>query len=320
MTITIRVLFALCCLSATAVCAQGDAWPAKPVRIIANFPPGGGVDILARMLAPKLQEALGQPFVVETRPGANGNLGGELVAKAAPDGHTLLMTSGGMLTTNPHLYKMSFDPLKAFDPVTQVAKVPILFVARPEFPAGNARDLLAHIRANQTRVTYGSAGNGSSPHIAGELLRQAGYVLSHVPYKGLAPAVTDLLGGQLDLVLDAGVAVPHVRSGKLKLIAVGSPQRLPSFPNVATIAESGVPGYDGDSAHAMVVPTGTPTAVASRLQAEIARILKLPESIERVRALAAEPIGNTPSEFARSWSADYSRIGALVREASITAQ
>jgi tripartite-type tricarboxylate transporter receptor subunit TctC len=312
-------LAVLACAFAQFASAQSD-WPSKPVRIIANFPPGGGVDILARMLAPKLQEALGQPFVVENRPGANGALGGELVAKAAADGYTLLMTSGGMLTTNPHLYKMSFDPLKVFDPVTQVARVPILFVARPNFPASNGRELLAHIRQNQTKVTYGSAGNGSSPHIAGELLRQAGFVLSHVPYKGLAPAVTDLLGGQLDMVLDAGVAVPHVRSGKLKLIAVGSPQRLPVFPNAPTIAESGIPGYDGDSAHALVVPAGTPAAIVARLNAEVVRILRLPESVERVRGLAAEPIGNTPAQFASSWSADHARIGALVREASITAQ
>jgi len=315
-----RIAFiAFACAFAHAAVAQAD-WPSKPVRIIANFPPGGGVDILARLLAPKLQEALGQPFVVENRPGANGGIGGELVAKAAPDGHTLLMTSGGMLTTNPHLYKMSFDPLKAFDPVTQVATVPILFVARPNFPANNARELLAHIRANQTKISYGSAGNGSSPHIAGELLRQAGYVLSHVPYKGLAPAVTDLLGGQLDMVLDAGVAVPHVRAGRLKLMAVGSPRRLPVFPDTPTIAESGIPGYDGDSAHALVVPAGTPAAIVAKLNAEVVRILKLPESVQRVRALAAEPVGNTPAQFARNWDADYTRIGALVREASITAQ
>lgn len=315
-----RIAFvAVACVFAQAVAAQAD-WPSKPVRIIANFPPGGGVDILARMLAPKLQEALGQPFVVENRPGANGGIGGELVAKAAPDGHTLLMTSGGMLTTNPHLYKMSFDPLKAFDPVTQVATVPILFVARPNFPASNARELLAHIRANQAKLSYGSAGNGSSPHIAGELLRQAGYVLSHVPYKGLAPAVTDLLGGQLDMVLDAGVSVPHVRAGRLKLMAVGSPRRLPVFPDTPTIAESGIPGYDGDSAHALVVPAGTPAAIVAKLNAEVVRILKLPESVQRVRALAAEPVGNTPAQFARNWDADYTRIGALVREASITVQ
>jgi len=319
MKLTRLALIALACAFAQPAAAQTD-WPSKPVRIIANFPPGGGVDILARMLAPKLQETLGQPFVVENRPGANGNLGGELVAKAAADGYTLLMTSGGMLTTNPHLYKMGFDPLQAFEPVTQVARVPILFVARPNFPANNARELLAHIRANQTKLTYGSAGNGSSPHIAGELLRQAGFVLSHVPYKGLAPAITDLLGGQLDMVLDAGVAVPHVRSGRLKLLAVGSPQRLPVFPNVPTIAESGIPGYDGDSAHALVVPAGTPAAIVAKLHAEVVRILKLPESVQRVRGLAAEPIGNTPAQFASSWSADHARIGALVREASITVQ
>lgn len=316
-----RRSFLLILLAAAAGAAFGQAdWPSKPVRIIANFPPGGGVDILARMLAPELQKSLGQPFVVENRPGANGNIGGELVAKAAPDGHTLLMTSGGMLTTNPHLYKMSFDPVRDLAPVTQVARVPILFVARPQFPANNAREFLAYVRQNQTKVTYGSAGNGSSPHIAGELLRQAGYVLSHVPYRGLAPAITDLLGGQLDMVLDAGVAVPHIRSGKLKLLAVGSPQRVPQFPDVATLAESGIPGYDGDSAHALVAPAGTSPEIISRLQQEVSRILRLPASVQRVHALAADPIGNTPSQFAAAWAADHSRIGALIREASITAQ
>jgi tripartite-type tricarboxylate transporter receptor subunit TctC len=216
--------------------AQAQAWPSKPLKVVVNFPPGGAADQIARSIAQPLQDALGQPVVVENRAGANGNLGGEVVAKSPADGYTLLMSSGGMVSVNPHIYnKMSFDPAKDLTPVASAARVLVFLTARPTLPVENIKELIGYIKTNPGKLSYGSAGNGSSPHLAGEMFKsQAGLFAVHVPYRGAAPALVDLLAGQIDYYFDPGIGLNQVRAGKLKLLAVGSMKRSPLFPNVPT--------------------------------------------------------------------------------------
>jgi tripartite-type tricarboxylate transporter receptor subunit TctC len=217
-----RALLAMAVAGLTAFgapAAAQDAWPSKPIRLIVTFPPGGLLDVVSRMLAPKLSETLGQPVVVENRPGANGNIGGEMAAKSAPDGYTLLATSADMVAVNPYLYKMSFDPARDLDPITQMVKLSMMIVAAPQYPASDAKSLIAHLKAKPGQ-SYGTPGTGSAPHLVAENFRmKAGVQINHVPYKGLASALADLMGGQIDLVFDAGVSLPNVRAGKLKLLA-----------------------------------------------------------------------------------------------------
>ncbi|MES2954618.1 MAG: tripartite tricarboxylate transporter substrate-binding protein, partial [Pseudomonadota bacterium] len=228
-----RVLLALA-LAAGALlpAAHAQTWPAKPLRVIVNFPPGGAADQLARAIGVPLAEALGQPVVVENRGGANGNIGGEAVAKAPADGYTLLMSSGGMVSVNPHLYpKMAFDPTKDLVPVAAAARVLVFLEVKPTLPVNNIKEFLAYIKANPGKLSFGSPGNGSSPHLATEMMKiQTNTFAVHVPYRGAAPAMQDLLGGQLDFMFDPGIGLQHVKAGKLKLLAVGSSKRSPLFP------------------------------------------------------------------------------------------
>ncbi|MDP2452260.1 tripartite tricarboxylate transporter substrate binding protein, partial [Polaromonas sp.] len=216
----------------TTSSGSGQAWPAKPVKVIVNFPPGGAADQLARAIGTPLAEALGQPVVVENRGGANGNIGGEAVAKAPADGYTLLMSSGGMVSVNPHLYpKMSFNPAKDLVPVAAAARVLVFLEVKPSLPVNNVKEFLAYMKANPGKLSFGSPGNGSSPHLAAEMLKaQTNTFAVHVPYRGAAPAMQDLLGGQLDFMFDPGIGLQHVKAGKLKLLAVGSAKRSPLFP------------------------------------------------------------------------------------------
>ena len=222
--------------------AFAQAWPSKPVKVIVNFPPGGAADQLARAIGLPLQEALGQPVVVENRAGANGNIGGDVVAKSPADGYTLLMSSGGMVSVNPHIYpRMAFDPAKDLVPVAAAARVLVYLVVKPSIPADNIKDFIAYVKANPGKLSYGSPGNGSSPHLAGEMFKsQAGLFAVHVPYRGAAPALQDLLAGQLDFYFDPGIGLQQVKAGKLKLLAVGSPKRSPMFPDVPTLDEAGL--------------------------------------------------------------------------------
>lgn len=296
-----------------------DSYPSKPIRLVVNFAPGGTLDIIGRTLAQKLSESLGQPVVVENRAGANGNIGAEAVAKSRPDGYTLLMTSGPALTTNPHLYRsMPFDPLRDFTPITEVARIYSLLIVKPTLPVRSAADFLAYLRANPRGLSYGSAGNGSGPHIAGELLnRLAGASAVHVPYKGLGPALADLLAGQIDFMFDGGGSLPQVRSGKIKLLAVGSASRPPLFPDTPTLVEAGVAGFHYDSAHALVAPAGTPSQIVAHLHRDVVRILQSPEVLERIRGTGAEVVANTPEEFAANLRAEHQRIGRIIQETGI---
>ncbi|MFT3721480.1 Bug family tripartite tricarboxylate transporter substrate binding protein [Pseudorhodoferax sp.] len=296
-----------------------QAWPAKPIKIVVNFPPGGAADQIARSLAQPLQEALGQPVVVENRSGAGGNIGGEAVARAAPDGYTLLMSSGGMVSVNPHIYpKMSFDPGKDLVPVAAAARVLVFLVTSPAFPAKDAKEFLAQLRARPGKLSFGSPGNGSSPHLAAEMMKsQAKVFATHVPYRGAAPALTDLLAGQVDFLFDPGVAIPHIKAGRLKLLAVGSPKRSPLFPDVPTLDEVGLKGFDADTIFGLYAPAGTPAAIVDRLNREINTALSQPGPRERIVALGGEPTPMTPAQFHDKAMEDAERFGKLIRERRI---
>ena len=312
----IATLTLACAFSATA---HAQAWPSKPLKIVVNFPPGGAADQIARSVAAPLQTALGQNVVVENRAGSGGNLGGDVVAKSPADGYTLLMSSGGMVSVNPHIYaRMPFDPAKDLVPVAAAARVLVFLVVRTENPSKDFKAFLADLKAHPGQRSFGSPGNGSSPHLATEMMKaQTGTFAVHVPYRGAAPALTDLLGGQLDFLFDPGIAIPHVRSGKLRMLAVGSPQRSPLFPDVPTLDELGLKGFDADTVFGFYAPAGTPEAVITRLNTEINRILATPALKERIAALGGVPAPMSPAEFAAKAAEDSKRFGAIIRERKI---
>ena len=301
----------------SGVAAAQDAWPSRPIRLIVTFPPGGLLDVVSRMLAPKLAERLGQQVVVENRPGANGNIGGEFAARAAPDGYTLLATSADMVAVNPYLYKMGFDPAKDLDPITQLVRLSMMIVAGPQYPAGNAQELIAHLKARPGQ-TYGTPGNGSAPPLIADAFRvETGVQIRHVPYKGLAAALTDLMGGQIDLVFDAGVSLPHVRAGRLKLLAVAGKSRLAEFPEVATLAESGIGGLESDTTFVMMAPAGTPKPIVDRVNAEVVALLRSDEFSARLKTMNLGAVANTPAEARANLQADHLRLGKVIREAGV---
>jgi tripartite-type tricarboxylate transporter receptor subunit TctC len=310
---------ALAALAAPQAPAQG--WPAKPVRMVVNFPPGGAADQLARALAPRLQESLGQPFVVENRPGANGSIGAGEVAKAAPDGYTILMSSGGAIALNGLIYRnLGYDPMKALEPVAPVAVVAVFLEIRPAIPANTLAEFVAYARANPGRLNYGSPGNGSSPHLAGEMFNRAAKIqTTHVPYKGAGPAMTDLLGGQLDFMFDPGIGLAHVKAGKLRLLAVGSPRRHPQYPEVPTVAEVLGVEFDADTVFGIYAPAGTAKDVVARLNQAIAREMQAGPVAERAAAIGAQPLVLAPEAFAARVRAEHERMAVLVKETGLKA-
>ncbi len=312
------MLAALAATAAPRLHAQG-AWPAKPLKIVVNFPPGGAADQLARAVGAPLQDALGQPVVIENRGGSGGNLGGDAVAKSPPDGHTLLMSSGGMVSVNPHIYpKMPFDPVKDLVPVAAIARVLVFLVVRSERPVKDWAGFLADLQANPGRRSFGSPGNGSSPHLAAEMMKsQTGTFAVHVPYRGAAPALTDLLGGQVDFLFDPGIAIPQIKAGRLRLLAVGSPKRSPLFPDVPTLDERGLKGFDADTVFGLYAPAGTPAAAVARVNAEVNRILGSAAMQERITAIGGVPAPMTPAEFGAKAAEDSKRFGAIIRERKI---
>lgn len=307
-------------LGAAPTLAQTGAWPGKPIRMIVSFPPGGAADQIARIVAQPLQEALGQPVTVENRAGAGGNIGADAVAKAPADGYTLLMSSGGTVSINPHIYaRMSFDPFKDIVPVAAAARVLVFLEVNPaKVPAGNVQGFLKQLKDNPGRLSFGSPGNGSSPHLAAEMMKsQAGVFALHIPYRGAAPALQDLLAGQIDFMFDPGIGLAHVRAGRLKMLAVGSPKRSPLFPDVPTLDEAGLKGFDADSVFGFYAPAGTPPEVITRLNREINRILASPSAKERIAALGGEALNLSPAEFAARALDDSRRFGTLIKERNI---
>ncbi|MGE0349326.1 Bug family tripartite tricarboxylate transporter substrate binding protein [Hydrogenophaga sp.] len=319
-----RTLLACACAALIlpgAATAQVTGWPSKPVRVIVNFPPGSSPDVLARAVSQPLQQALGQPVIVENRAGASGMIGAEAVAKSPSDGHTLLMTAGSAITTNPFIYaSMPYDSDKDLVPVAAVARITLFLVVRADLPAKTAREFLAHLKANPGKLSYASAGNATGLHLAGEMLKsQAGVYALHVPYRGSTPALQDLLAGQVDFLFDPGISLAHVRSGKLRLLAVAGLQRSPAFPDVPTLSEVGLKGFDAGQTHGFYAPAGTPAAVVERLNAEINRILSTPSVKAQIEMLSAEPSPLTAEAFAALMAEDSKRYGALIRERGIKA-
>jgi len=298
-----------------------DAYPSRPIRLIVPFAPGGGTDILGRTLAQKLGPALGTTVIVENRPGAGGNLGAEQVAHAAPDGHTLLIVSASY-AVNASFQPPKFDPVRGLAPIAQIASVPFLLLARESLPVRDVSGLLALARERPGQLTYASSGVGSSPHLAGEMLASLSSTrMIHVPYKGGGPAITDLLGGQVDLLFATVVqGLPHVKAGKLRALGVGGPVRAPQLPEVPTIAESGVPGFDITNWFGVLAPAGTPAPILERLNRDIVQQLGTAEMKERLTAEGADPWGSSAAEFARLIESDIRKYTQIVRAAGIRAQ
>ena len=301
-------------------------YPSHPLRLIVPFPPGGSTDILARALAQKLAEGLSQPVVIDNRPGAGGSIGSEAAAKAAPDGYTLMMGHLGTLAVNAAIYKkLPYDPVKSFAPVCLMAIVPSVLVVNPSLPVTNTAELIAYAKANPGKLAYGSAGSGSTSHLTTEYFKLAtGTDILHVPYKGVGPMLTDLVSGQLSMGLNGAPAVmPHVNSGRLRALAVSSATRLPSLPNIPTLAESGAEGLRGFEAngwYGIVAPAGTPREIVARLNAEIRRIVATPELRARLDAEGAIPAADSPEAFAAFIASEIARWSAVLKRAGIEPQ
>ena len=303
--------------------ALAQAWPARPVRLIVPYAAGAGInDIMARMVGQHLGPGLGQSVVIENRAGAGGIAGPEAAAKAAPDGYTFLMSNVSLVTSAYMYPKLPYDPQKDFVPVTLVATSPLMLVVNPSVAARSVQEFVALAKANPGKLNFGSGGVGSTPHLSAELFKSAaGFDAVHVPYKGGAPALNDLIGGQLSFMIEnMPGTMPFVKSGKLRALAVTSAQRSPLDPALPTMAESGVPGYEVVGWQGLFAVAGTPPAIVARLQAEVAKELRLPEVRARLAALGAEPVGSTPEEFGAFVRAENARWGRVIREKGIRSE
>jgi tripartite-type tricarboxylate transporter receptor subunit TctC len=303
--------------------AQAQNYPERAIHLIAPFPAGGLADVLARAVGDELSRSLGQPVIVENRTGAGGNVGADAVAKATPDGYTLLMTSAGILTANQFLYAtMPFDPEKDFVPVSNVADMPMMVVVNPNVQAKTLQELVALARANPGKLNFGSPGIGTTGHLGLALfMNAAGIKLTHVPYRGAAPAITDLIAGQIDGVVDNPPTVlPHIEGGRLRPLAVAAKQRMTLLPDLPTAAEAGVANYEASSWFGVVAPAATPPAIVARLHKEIAAALQKPALRERFAKTGARLLGNSLEEFAQQIKADRKMWGEVIRTAGIAPQ
>ena len=313
------MLLAVALLFPGTLAAQTDNYPSRSIRIVVAFTAGGTTDIIARLVGKKMTEAWGQPVVIDNRPGAGGNLGSALVAKAPPDGYTLLIGSVGPLAINATLYpNMPYDHLKDFAPICLVAEVPNMLVVHPTVPVHSVQDLVDLARARPGTLNYGSTGNGTTGHLSGELLNeQAKIDLVHVPYRG-ATAVTDLLGGQIQLMFATIPSViQHVRAGSLRAIAVTSGRRSPALPDIPTVAEAGYPGFEASSWFGFVAPTGTPGPIIRKLHALIADIVRMPDINEQLSSQGADPVGSTPEEFGQYMQRETEKWAKVVKASGI---
>jgi tripartite-type tricarboxylate transporter receptor subunit TctC len=316
-SLKIALITSIACIPLFGTAAlAAEAWPTKPIRLVVPFTPGGSTDILARIVGQRLYEAMGQQVIIDNRPGAGGTIGMEMSARAAPDGYTLVMAHIGTLAVNPALYaKLSYDPVKDFEPVTLLAKIPNMMAVNPALPVKTVKELIALARTKPGGLTYGSGGNGSAAHLATEYFKLMAKVdLTHVPYRGTAPGVTDLIAGQINMML-TGVPplIQHVKGGKLRGIAVATAQRLPLLPDLPTIAEAAVPGYEATQWYGILTPAKTSRTIVTRLYNEIAKGLERPEVRERLAADAAQPVGNKPEEFAAFIKSEIARWAPVVK-------
>jgi len=316
--------FVLLCVSLPiAPALAAESYPARPIRLIVPFPPGGPADALARIVGEKIGTSLGTAVVVENHAGAGGNIGMGIGAKAAADGYTLVLAPAGNLTVNPFLYRsVPYDVAKDFAPVTMLATVPNILVVNPTLPVKNVSELVKYAKAHPGEINFSSPGNGSGAHLAAELFkRMAGIDMVHVPFNGIAPAVTAVLGGQVQLMFAGAPSVlQQVKSGKLTALAVASLQRIAAAPDLPTLAESGFPGFDVTSWYGIVAPAGTSSEIITRLRTEMVTALKDPTVKAKLAGLGAEPVGNTPEEFAAMIKSETAKWGKIVKEANITAE
>jgi tripartite-type tricarboxylate transporter receptor subunit TctC len=299
--------------------AHAAQFPTKPIRLIVPFAPGGSNDIMARIAAQKFSESLGQQVIVDNRPGASGIVGTELAAKAPPDGYTALMMSL-TLTVNPSLYrKLPYDTTKDLVPVSLIASAPLMLVVNPALPAKSVQELIAHAKANPGKLNFGSGGRGTTPHLAGEMLKaMAGLDMTHVPYKGGGPALADLVGGQIQLMLEnIPSTLPFAKSGKLRALAVSGMKRSPLVPDKPTLDEAGLKGYEIVGWNGLFYPAGTSPAIIKTIHAQTVKMLAQPDVKERLAALGAEPVGNSPAEFAAFIRAEIGKWARIVKQAGL---
>ncbi len=310
-------------LAAATPAMASEAFPSKPVRIVVGFSPGGSNDIVARLLAPKLAEGLGQQVVIENKPGAGGNIAAQTVLSAPPDGHTLLMCTTGTLSIQPYLVKsMPFNPQTDVVPVTLIANAPYLLLVNSSIPAKNVKELIDYAKSKPGQLNFASSGNGTGGHLAGEMFKsKAGIDITHVPYKGTGQAMTDLLAGQVSIIFDQVVSsMAYAKSGKLRVLAVASPLRLKALPNVPTVSESGLPNFDPVTWTGLCAPKGTPDSAIQRVQREMAKVLAMPEISQKLVADGLEPVGNTPAQFRTFLAADKLKWGKIIQDAGIKAE
>ena len=320
-----KALFALllAVLALTAPSAMAQQYPSKPIVLVVPFAPGGTSELISRLVAQKLTERLGQQVVVENRPGAAGNIAMEQVARAAPDGYTLILGHIGTLAVNPAMFpKLPYDAIKDFAPVSLIAAVPNIVTVNPAVPAKTLKEFLDLARAKPGSINYGSAGNGSAGHLAMEYLKRIAKAdMVHVPYKGTGPMLTDLLAGQTQATFTgSSPLIPHIKSGKLRALAVGSAVRIPSLPEVPTVAESGFAGFETSQWYGIIAPAKTPPAIIQKLSVEIAQVMKQPDVIARLSGDGTVMIGSTPNEFAAYISKEKKRWGEVVHDANIKAE
>ncbi|MES2183053.1 MAG: tripartite tricarboxylate transporter substrate binding protein [Pseudomonadota bacterium] len=321
-----RTLVRGACASALALaCAGGayaQAYPSKAIKLIIPYAVGGSTDQTGRLLAQSLSVRLGQPVVVENRAGAGGSLGHEFVAKAPADGYTLLFSAAGPLTVTPHTYaKLNYEPIKGFQPITLVATQPLLLVVNPALKAMNVADLVREAQARPGKLTYGSFGNGSAAHLAGEYFKTLAHVdMVHVPYKGSAPALVDVVAGQIDLMFDVfSTAAPLAKAGKLRPLAITSTERSPQFPDVPTMQQAGIAGFEAGTWFGVLAPAGTPRPVIDQLSKTINAALQEKDLRETLAAQGAEVRGGTPEQFSQFFLAEYDKWGRIVKSAGVTA-
>ena len=297
---------------------SGQAWPAKPIKIVIGFAPGGTTDVIARVMSQSLSEALGQTVVVDNKPGASGNVAAAEVIRAAPDGYTFLIAPTSFETANPFLFKQTIAPAKDLTPVVGVGRSQMYLVVKPQSTAKDAKDFIAAARANPGKLSWASAGPGTPPHLAGELFRKVtGVDATHIPYKGAAPALQDVMAGQADYVFDPGIAFPHVRSGKVRMLAVVGAKRSSFFPDVPTLAELGFKGAELDIWFGMWAPNGTPADVTARMGREIAKALAQATTKTRYESLGAEPVGLDNAEFKALLAEEAKLLSGLIKEVKI---
>lgn len=305
-------------LAALAPLALAQAnWPTKPIRLVVTFPPGGSSDASARIVAPRLAERLRQPVVVDNRPGAGGGVGLDLVAKAPADGYTIVLASAGGLTANPSLYKkLNYDPVRDFAPITLFGASPFVLLAHPSLPVSNVGDLLKLAKAQPGRLSYASGGNGTAMHLSGELLKSEGHVhIVHIPYRGSGPALIAVMGGETQLAIaDITTAAAQIKSGRVKAVGVLSKERSPLAPEIPTLSESGLPGYDAAGWFGILAPAATPAPIVQRLNAEITAVLRSPEIRERFAAAGLDPLPSTPEEMAALMKSEAVKWARVIRE------